>query len=75
MGENQSIIHNQNQVLLYVLLFSICLGVGVEIIVGAPIENLLALGFGGGLTVVLIGVFQYKQQRVFLLQQIVQINY
>ncbi|MBP1947353.1 methyl-accepting chemotaxis protein [Virgibacillus litoralis] len=58
---NNSIVHKQNRILFYILLFSLFLGVGAELVVGAPTENLIALGIGGGVSVALIGLFHYKQ--------------
>lgn len=61
MGRNRKVVHRQNQILFYILLFSLFLGVGAEIIVGAPKENLLSLGIGGALSVGVIGIFHYKK--------------
>ncbi|PAV29323.1 hypothetical protein CIL05_13080 [Virgibacillus profundi] len=61
MGRNQTVMDRQNLILFNILLFSVFLGVGIEIIVGAPIENLLALGVGGTVSVGLIGIFHYKR--------------
>lgn len=58
---DQSIAHRQNGILFYILLFSLFLGVGAELIVGAPKENLIALGVGGALSVTIIGVLHYKK--------------
>ncbi|WP_164669611.1 methyl-accepting chemotaxis protein [Virgibacillus doumboii] len=57
----QLIAHRQNAILFYILLFSLILGVGAELVVGAPKENLIALGVGGGVSVILIGIFHYKR--------------
>ncbi|MFB4167061.1 methyl-accepting chemotaxis protein [Virgibacillus sp. JSM 102003] len=60
-NSNQSMLHKQNRILFYILLFSLLLGVGAELVVGAPKENLVALGIGGAVSVGLIGFFHYKQ--------------
>ncbi|MGP4106560.1 methyl-accepting chemotaxis protein [Virgibacillus sp. L01] len=60
-NSNQSILHKQNRILFFILLFSLLLGVGAELVVGAPIENLIALGIGGAVSVALIGLFHFKQ--------------
>ncbi|MEC5423716.1 methyl-accepting chemotaxis protein [Virgibacillus sp. C22-A2] len=61
MENNQSVIHRQNRIIFYILLFSLFLGLGTQITLGAPKENLMALGIGGALCVSLIGIFHYKQ--------------
>lgn len=53
--------HKQNRILFYILIFSLILGVGIEIIVGAPKENLLTLGLGGFAAVAVIGIFHFRQ--------------
>ncbi|MFC4559129.1 methyl-accepting chemotaxis protein [Virgibacillus kekensis] len=58
---NRAIEQRQNGILFYILLFSLFLGVGAELIVGAPKENLIALGVGGVVSVGLIGLFHYKK--------------
>ena len=52
----------RNKYLLFILLFSIVLGVGIELVVGAPLENILSIGIGGGLALLLIH-FLHKKQR------------
>lgn len=62
MEENsRSMIQKQNRILIYILTFFIFLGVGAEIIVGAPAVNLITLGAGGAACLAVIGLFQYKQ--------------
>ncbi|MFD2042795.1 methyl-accepting chemotaxis protein [Ornithinibacillus salinisoli] len=61
MKLDEAIQKRQNGILFYILLFSFVLGIGAEFVVGAPTENMLALGIGGGFCVLLIGLFQYKQ--------------
>ncbi|MUK88762.1 chemotaxis protein [Ornithinibacillus sp. L9] len=61
MKLDAAIKHRQNGILFYILVFSLFLGLGAEIIVGAPMENMLTLGIGGGFCVLLIGLFRYKQ--------------
>ncbi|MEN2767745.1 methyl-accepting chemotaxis protein [Ornithinibacillus xuwenensis] len=55
-----TILKRQNRILLYILLFSLLLGLGAEIVVGAPIENMVAISLGGGVGIVLIAVFNLK---------------
>lgn len=54
-------MHKQNRILIYILTFSVLLGVGAEIVVGAPMKNLVALGCGGAICLAIINLFQYKQ--------------
>lgn len=61
MDKNKAVNHQQNKILFYIMVFSLFLGVGAEIIVGAPKGNLLALGIGGLIGVIIIGVFYFKQ--------------
>ncbi|MGY0694896.1 methyl-accepting chemotaxis protein [Virgibacillus sp. FSP13] len=61
MRNNNRIIHQQNRILFYILLFSLFLGIGAEVIVGAPKENLLALGIGGAISLAVIGVLYFKK--------------
>ncbi|SES69075.1 methyl-accepting chemotaxis protein [Oceanobacillus limi] len=61
MNLDAAIRDRQNGILFYILLFSLFLGLGAEVIVGAPLENMLALGVGGGFCVLLMGLFQYKK--------------
>ncbi|WP_106498122.1 hypothetical protein [Lentibacillus sp. Marseille-P4043] len=61
MQDNNRIIHQQNRILFYILLFSLFLGTGAEIIVGAPKENLLALGIGGAISIAAIGLLHLKK--------------
>jgi len=51
----------QNGVLLKVLIFSILLGVGAEYIVSAPWLNMIVIGGGGTLSVLIIAIFHYSQ--------------
>ncbi|MFZ3577334.1 methyl-accepting chemotaxis protein [Virgibacillus sp. DJP39] len=65
MEENsRSMMERQNQVLIYILLFSIFLGVGAEVVVGAPIINIVSIGLGGAICLGVIGLFQFK--RIFM---------
>lgn len=65
MMENQHIEREvkskQNGILLKILIFSIFLGVGAEIVVGAPMLNILVIGVGGGVSIVGIGILHYKK--------------
>ncbi|MEN1970459.1 methyl-accepting chemotaxis protein [Lentibacillus sp. N15] len=70
MNENRRILYRQNRVMVYVLLFSIFLGVGAEFIVGAPKANLITLGIGGGITVAGLAFFQYKKMYATLIPYI-----
>lgn len=56
----KEILNQQNGVIIKILAFSILLGLGAEIIVGAPLINMIALGGGGSIFVMVIGVFHYK---------------
>lgn len=56
-----SFISKQHKILFYLLIFSLILGVGAELIVGAPMENILAMLIGGIIGISIIGVFHYKQ--------------
>lgn len=53
--------HQQNKILLYTLIFSVLLGIVIELVVGAPLENLLSMGIGGTLGLLIIGFFHYKK--------------
>ena len=44
-----TILQKQNKLLLYILLFSLFLGLGAEFIVGAPAINMIAISIGGGI--------------------------
>src|SRR5690606_29448022 len=55
-----AILKRQNRILIYILSFAMALGLGAEIVVGAPIENMLAIGFGGVFCVGLMAYFSYK---------------
>lgn len=59
--ENSLIIARQNRVLFYTLLFSVFLGAGAELMVGAPAANLIAIGIGVGAGVAVIGILHYKK--------------
>ncbi|SHG21276.1 methyl-accepting chemotaxis protein [Ornithinibacillus halophilus] len=61
MDQNEAIRHRQNKILFFILLFSLFLGLGAEIVVGAPLINKLTLGGGGALAVLIIGLFYYKK--------------
>ncbi|GAB3798540.1 methyl-accepting chemotaxis protein [Virgibacillus kimchii] len=61
MEKKQSINDRQNSILFYILLCSLFFGVGAEIILGAPAENLLTLSIGGSIALVVIGIFRYKK--------------
>lgn len=50
----------QNGVLIKILIFSILLGVSAELVVKAPILNILSIGVGGSIGVVLVSIFHYK---------------
>ncbi|WP_430787867.1 methyl-accepting chemotaxis protein [Virgibacillus flavescens] len=54
-------MHKQNLVLIFILFFSVILGVGAELIVGAPTINLIAMGAGGAICLAVIGLFHYKK--------------
>lgn len=59
-GNEVSVLQRQNRILFFILLFSLFLGLGIEIVVGAPLENLFAMGVGGGLSLLLIAILYYK---------------
>ncbi|GGA73226.1 methyl-accepting chemotaxis protein [Ornithinibacillus halotolerans] len=61
MKINTTILQQQNKTLSYILLFAMFLGLGAEIIVGAPIENMLAIGIGGLICLAIITIFQMKR--------------
>lgn len=52
----------RNKYLMYILLFSILLGVGIQLVVGAPLINILSIALGGSLALILI-LFLHKKQR------------
>ncbi|WP_047982524.1 methyl-accepting chemotaxis protein [Ornithinibacillus contaminans] len=56
MKLDSDVLKKQNRLLLYILLFSLLLGLGAEVVVGAPVENMLALSIGG---IVGIGVIAF----------------
>ncbi|MFD1037638.1 methyl-accepting chemotaxis protein [Virgibacillus byunsanensis] len=62
MEQDKVIMKRQNKILFYILLFSLSLGVGTQIIVGAPKENFIALGVGGTISVGLIGLLHFKNK-------------
>jgi len=55
------ITHQQNTILFYILTFSLLLGIGIELIVGAPMENLLSMSIGGTIGLLLMGLFHFKK--------------
>lgn len=55
------ITHQQNKILFYILTFSLILGIGIELVVGAPKENLLSMSIGGTIGLVLMAVLHFKQ--------------
>ncbi|SFG59000.1 methyl-accepting chemotaxis protein [Halobacillus alkaliphilus] len=63
----QSIFVKQNGVLFKIMLFSVLVGLGAQLVVGAPIEIMAAFGGGGSLFVVLIGFLHYTQRYEFLI--------
>jgi methyl-accepting chemotaxis protein len=65
-----SILQKQNKILLYILSFSLVLGIGAEIVVGAPAINMLALSIGGGIGIALIAFFNVKGIYSFLVPYI-----
>lgn len=60
-GNEASVLQRQNRMLFFILLFSLFLGLGIEIVVGAPLGNLLAMGVGGGLSLLLIAILYYRK--------------
>lgn len=56
-------IRKQHQFLFYLLIFSLVLGLGAELVVGAPVENLLAMGIGGSSGLMLIAYFHYRRRQ------------
>ncbi|MBC5636601.1 chemotaxis protein [Ornithinibacillus sp. BX22] len=60
MNLNETIIKRQNRILLYILLIAFLLGLGAELVVMAPLGNLLALTIGGGIGIGLIALLNYK---------------
>ncbi|MFC4024548.1 methyl-accepting chemotaxis protein [Oceanobacillus longus] len=60
MGRNNTLIHRQNYIIFYILLFSVILGVGAELVVGAPLENILAIAIGGSICLIIIGICNYR---------------
>ncbi|WP_163971357.1 methyl-accepting chemotaxis protein [Oceanobacillus halotolerans] len=60
-AQTETIAQQQNQILLYILVFSMFLGIGAELVVGAPIANILAIGIGGGICIILMTLFHLKQ--------------
>src|SRR5690625_2433775 len=63
-------IKMQHQVLLYLLIFSLVLGLGAELIVGAPIGNILAMMTGGVVGIPTIAILHYRQQYIQLIPYI-----
>ncbi|WP_010093756.1 methyl-accepting chemotaxis protein [Ornithinibacillus scapharcae] len=61
MKLNESILKRQNRILMYIMLFAVFLGLGAEIVVGAPLNNMLALTFGGAIGVGLMAFFNHKK--------------
>ncbi|MFD1849982.1 methyl-accepting chemotaxis protein [Oceanobacillus bengalensis] len=60
MSKNGDILIRQNRIILFILLFSVLLGVGAELMVGAPIENILAISIGGTFTLLLVAALYKK---------------
>lgn len=61
MGQTNEVVYRQNKILILTLCFSVLLGVGAELIVGAPLSNILALGIGGVASVLLLTFLQYQR--------------
>lgn len=68
--DKDKIINKQHQIIFYLLIFSLILGVGAELIVGAPRGNIIAMLVGGIAGLVLIGVFHFKQKLISLIPYI-----
>jgi methyl-accepting chemotaxis protein len=60
MKIDETILKRQNRILLYILLFAMLLGLGAEMVVGAPLENMLAIALGGVFCIGLMAFFSYK---------------
>jgi methyl-accepting chemotaxis protein len=60
MSKKGLFIRRQHRVLLYVLIVSFLLGLGAELIVGAPLGNILAMTIGGLTGIILIAIFHYR---------------
>lgn len=59
--DKNAITDQQNKLLFYILIFSVLLGIGAELVVGGSKENLLSISIGGAVCVLLMGTFHYKK--------------
>lgn len=60
----------QNKLLFFILLFSVLLGVGIELIVGAPLINILSIGVGGAICLLLIILLHIRNKITFVIPYI-----
>ncbi|WP_047986122.1 methyl-accepting chemotaxis protein [Ornithinibacillus californiensis] len=60
MKIDETILKRQNRTLLYIILFALVLGLGAEIVVGAPAANMLALSIGGTIAIGTMAFLNYK---------------
>ena len=64
MGLNNEVIYRQNKILILTFCFSVLLGVGAELVVGAPLANILTLAIGGVVSILILSYLLY--QRIML---------
>ncbi|MFS0752262.1 methyl-accepting chemotaxis protein [Oceanobacillus sp. 1P07AA] len=74
MNNKNFLIKKQNMIIFYILLFSIILGVGAELIVGAPIANILAIFIGGLVGLIIIWMLNQSERYTYLIPYIVIIS-
>ncbi|WP_240490494.1 hypothetical protein [Oceanobacillus sp. E9] len=71
MNNKNSIVKKQYTIIFYILLFSILLGVGAELVVGAPIANILAIFIGGVIGLIIIWVLNRSERNTHFIPYIV----
>ncbi|BAC13081.1 methyl-accepting chemotaxis protein [Oceanobacillus iheyensis HTE831] len=71
MNNKNSLVKKKYMIIFYILLFSILLGVGAELIVGAPIANILAIFIGGLVALVTIWLINRSERYAHFIPYIV----
>ncbi|MUV36637.1 Heme-based aerotactic transducer HemAT [Lentibacillus sp. JNUCC-1] len=67
MRGHENILLRQNKIMIYILVFSVLLGFTAEIVVGAPKENIWAIGGGGAICIAFLTFLQVKQRLLDLI--------
>lgn len=74
MGLNNEVIYRQNQILVLTFCFSVLLGVGAELVVGAPLANILALAIGGVFSILILSYLLYQRIMLHLIPYLAVIS-